>query len=637
MEQSVVIKLKGELHRGFWLTLEIEESGKFNYAQLTGNLPPAIDLIEEYQKWQSIYRKLEYSLRLQNKLENSLTEQGAPIERFKKDYVDKKRKECQQAEVELKNHFNKWLKSRGFAEITNKLKQELKRDCQVTILIKGESKTIELLPWHLWDLLEEYSNAEIIFNSLRSQISLTKNMSEQIKILVVLGNSSENNLVKYKKKFLEELTDSKIVFLQEPTPEEFQKHIWQEQCHIFIFAGESQDFCQRGIIHINQKDSLSIKELKEDLKIAVARGLQLAIFNSCDGLGLAMDLQELNIPNAIVMREPLPDSILHQFASDFLLLLAQGMPLHLAVRAVREILRAQESEYPSVNWLPVIFQNTNSSTFTWSDLQDRSRSYNPEELPTIKEPVEQIAALTVKSEGKQLVPVSPSQVQISDSLVKGSENERIKNNFIKKGKEKQELTATLIASSILVNLFVLGSLLFVRLAESKSFISIDSASQTTSKSLNSEVKLSLDNSQEKNNNFPRSSVKTLQVQFFDNPDLLLQEIEKKQIAIDDNWWIEKQLIIAQKQFPRDYRFTYKLIKFKIDPTETEHDRDLQLLKKAAVIAIQSDRTEQLLAEMKRDRIEVRNMRKLYLDHREWDLIVEALEEKDINLVRRLQF
>lgn len=637
MEQSVVIKLKGELHRGFWLTLEIEESEKFNYAQLTGNLPPAIDLIEEYQKWQSIYRKLEYSLRLQNKLENSLTKQGAPIERFKKDYVEKKRKECQQAEAELKNHFNKWLKSRGFAEIENKLKQELKRDCQITILIKGESKTIELLPWHLWDLLEEYSNAEIIFNSLRSQISLTKNMSEQIKILVVLGNSSENNLVKYKKKFLEELTDSKIVFLQEPTPEEFQKHIWQEQCHIFILAGQSQTYCQRGIIHINQKDSLSIKELKEDLKIAVARGLQLAIFNSCDGLGLAMDLQELNIPNAIVMREPLPDSILHQFASDFLLLLAQGMPLHLAVRAIREILRAQESEYPSVNWLPVIFQNTNSSTFTWSDLQDRSRSYNPEELPTIKEPVEQIAALTVKSEGKQLVSVSPSQVQISDSLVKGSENERIKNNFIKKGKEKQELTATLIASSILVNLFVLGSLLFVRLAESKSFVSIDTASQTTSKSLNSEVKLSLDNSQEKNNNLPRSSVTNLQVQLFDNPDLLLQEIEKKQIATDDNWWIEKQLILAQKQFPRDYRFTYKLIKFKIDPTETEHDRDFELLKKAAVIAIQSDRTEQLLAEMKRDRIEVSNMRKLYLDRREWDLIVEALEEKDINLVRRLQF
>ena len=44
----------------------------------------------------------------------------------------------------------------------------------------------------------------------------------------------------------------------------------------------------------------------EALKKAIGCGLQLAVFNSCDGLGLARELEALHIPQMIVMQEPVP-------------------------------------------------------------------------------------------------------------------------------------------------------------------------------------------------------------------------------------------------------------------------------------------------------------------------------------------
>jgi hypothetical protein len=54
------------------------------------------------------------------------------------------------------------------------------------------------------------------------------------------------------------------------------------------------------------------------LKRAITQGLKLAIFNSCDGLGLADYLTDLQIPQTIFMREPVPDRVAHEFLKNFL-------------------------------------------------------------------------------------------------------------------------------------------------------------------------------------------------------------------------------------------------------------------------------------------------------------------------------
>ncbi|MUG99959.1 CHAT domain-containing protein [Scytonema sp. UIC 10036] len=108
--------------------------------------------------------------------------------------------------------------------------------------------------------------------------------------------------------------------------------------------------------------------LEPELRKAVKRGLQLAIFNSCDGFGIARQLAEFHLPNIIVMREPVPDEVAQKFLQRFLEAFAAGKPLHLAVRRAREKINRLESKFPGATWLPMTFQNPAEPPLTWQAL-----------------------------------------------------------------------------------------------------------------------------------------------------------------------------------------------------------------------------------------------------------------------------
>ena len=110
---------------------------------------------------------------------------------------------------------------------------------------------------------------------------------------------------------------------------------------------------------------MTIKELKYALKKAVTKGLKIAIFNSCDGLGLAGELSDLKIPQILVMREPVPDKVAQEFLKYFLTAYARGESLYLAVREARAKLQGLEDKYPCASWLPLIVQNPGEIPPTW--------------------------------------------------------------------------------------------------------------------------------------------------------------------------------------------------------------------------------------------------------------------------------
>jgi hypothetical protein len=85
--------------------------------------------------------------------------------------------------------------------------------------------------------------------------------------------------------------------------------------------------------------------------------LQLAIFNSCDGLGLAHELEQLHIPQMIVMREPVPDKVAQEFLNHFLRAFANGDSLYLARASSQRTIARSRGEFPCASWLPVICQN----------------------------------------------------------------------------------------------------------------------------------------------------------------------------------------------------------------------------------------------------------------------------------------
>jgi branched-chain amino acid transport system substrate-binding protein len=158
-----------------------------------------------------------------------------------------------------------------------------------------------------------------------------------------------------------------LTFLVKQSLQKINDRLWQEKWDIIFFAGHSnsEPNGQDGRIYINDTESLTIDELSNGLRNAIKNGLKLAIFNSCDGMGLARSLFKLNIPQVIVMRERVPDLVAQEFLRYFLIDFAAGTSLYQSVRRARERLQGLQNKYPCATWLPIICQNPAETPLTW--------------------------------------------------------------------------------------------------------------------------------------------------------------------------------------------------------------------------------------------------------------------------------
>ena len=359
MQKLVVLKLDGDSVEGVRVTLEIGAEGDRATTEVRGNLPPNPEMVTHYERWQSTYRSLE---------DFRITPIGITIGGDRTSQRDK----CRFLGSELSKHLNTWLNSSSFRSLKEKLLKQLTPDDTVRVLIKTSDIWLRRLPWHLWDFFEDYSKAEVALSAPEYEhlpSSKTATSKDKVKILAILGNSEGISISK-DRELLEKLPDAETTFLVEPKRSQLSEQLWKQDWDILFFAGHSssQKDGKTGNIYINQTDKLTIDELRYALKQAVKGGLQLAIFNSCDGLGLARQLEELRIPQIIVMREPVQDLVAQEFLKNFLTKFSSGESLYLAVRQSRERLHGIEDEYPCAIWLPVICQNPAAVPPTWKDL-----------------------------------------------------------------------------------------------------------------------------------------------------------------------------------------------------------------------------------------------------------------------------
>lgn len=357
MGKLVVLKLgEGSFEQGFPVTLQIGEEGKNPKVEITGKLPPAPELSQNYSRWAKSY----HSLGLRSRLEAS-RRQVTNVSKLET---------CTLAAQSLRAHLNQWLASEPFRPIREKLLEQLIPSEAIRLIVQTETIGLRRLPWHLWDFCDRYSQAEIALSStnykLVEQVSLPHT---QVRILAIIGNSTGIN-TQADRQLLEQLPNAQVSFLVEPRRQELTEELWRQEWDILFFAGHSSSHPDgtTGQIYLNQTDSLTIDELKYALKKAVERRLKIAIFNSCDGLGLACDLANLEIPQMIVMREPVPDRVSQEFLKYFLEAFSRGEPFYLAVREARERLQGLEDQFPCATWLPVICQNPAVSPPTWQEL-----------------------------------------------------------------------------------------------------------------------------------------------------------------------------------------------------------------------------------------------------------------------------
>jgi CHASE2 domain-containing sensor protein len=376
MGKLVVLKLYGDLfQQGFWVTLVIRpesdrESGtcypraenvnnSYPVIEVTGSLPPQPELATHLQHhWQERYRRLGVASRI------------TPQEIIYDGSVNDWCQECQESATEIRSLLRAWLDSEPFRPIDRRLREELNRNEVIRFLISTDDEYLQKLPWHLWDFFERYPKAEVALSATRvvqRQTLTPPTRSATIRILAILGHSKGID-TDVDRQLLENLPNAETVFLVEPEREEFDNQLSEHPWDIIFFAGHSETKGDTGRIYINPTHDLTIEQLSNALRRAVEQGLKLAIFNSCDGLGLARQLEDLHIPQMIVMREMVPDEVAQKFLKYFLKAFAGGKPLYLAAREARERLQGLESKFPCASWLPVIFQNPAEVPPTWEDL-----------------------------------------------------------------------------------------------------------------------------------------------------------------------------------------------------------------------------------------------------------------------------
>jgi CHASE2 domain-containing sensor protein len=375
VSKLIIIKLgEGSFESGFFVTLQIGEEAKRPSLEIAGKLPATSEIPQYYHSWATSYRQLG----LRSRLEAS-TAQITNVSKLET---------CDKCAQVLRNSLNRWLAAESFRPIREKLLERLMPVESIRIIIQTENTILRRLPWHLWDLCDRYPQAEIALGApIYDYIEQLTTPHSQVRILAILGNSTGIN-TQADRLLLEQLPNSQINFLVEPQRQKLTEAIWQQGWDILFFAGHSssQPNFETGQIYINQTDSLTIDQLRYALKKAVARGLKIAIFNSCDGLGLAQNLADLQIPQIIVMREPVPDQVAQAFLKYFLESFANGESFYLSVRQAREQLQGWEDQFPCATWLPMIFQNPAIMPPTWQELSNKNLTETQATPVTIGQP-----------------------------------------------------------------------------------------------------------------------------------------------------------------------------------------------------------------------------------------------------------
>jgi uncharacterized protein YjbI with pentapeptide repeats len=352
----------GSPKTGFAVTLQIGAEQLLQSLQFTkGRLAPVIELFNLYDRWRLAYRqcfKTSFRLDIPDTQITNVSRQDLFYN-------------CCSLASQLEKSLNNWLNDAEFRPIKERMLEQLAPTETIRIVMQTDDLLLRRLPFQLWDFLQRYPRAEISLSQPSyERVESWRPSRATVQILAILGDSQGIDIQR-DRALLTQLPQAEITFLVEPDRQSLTDQLWRQPWDIMFFAGHSstsQD-SDLGFLSINPQDRLSIDQLKHGLKKAISQGLKLAIFNSCDCLGLVNELADLHIPYLIVMREPVPDYVAQEFLKNFLTSFASGQPLHLAVREAREKLQGLEDRFPCATWLPIVCQNPSAPALAWQDFQ----------------------------------------------------------------------------------------------------------------------------------------------------------------------------------------------------------------------------------------------------------------------------
>jgi branched-chain amino acid transport system substrate-binding protein len=395
MSKRVIFDIgKGNFEQGFPVSLEIRDhQRKLIAGEASGTLEPNSEILNKYQEWQQAYyawgqdencRWWRRKIDVPPSMDQNYSSSQDSVNRVKN------------AATEFKTAFNNWLEHSSLNDIKKTLWQNVQENEPVTFIAQTDNVELQKLPWQVWDLIEGYDHCQVALS--RKKEPIKGEMSFPVRILVILG-SDENIDIQIDWQILKNTLQpgAELTLLEQPQMREIKQQLRSGPWDIVFFAGHSatNPEANDARIWLDEKTSLSPQEIERELQKAVKKGLKLAIFNSCDGLGLARQLDKLDIPHIIVMREPVHDKVAQKFLEYFLNSFTKGESLHRAVCEARENLRDEVEDYsPNASWLPVIFQNPEEPPLYYPREHQLGTSVaQPDKKSQTKQEIKQLALL----------------------------------------------------------------------------------------------------------------------------------------------------------------------------------------------------------------------------------------------------
>ncbi|MEM8831824.1 MAG: CHASE2 domain-containing protein [Cyanobacteria bacterium P01_G01_bin.19] len=318
-------------------------------------------LSQLYQTWRNAYLNF-YKTALRARVRKPKNEQG------KISLPQDWHRQLVQAEAQLLSEFHRWLRREELYEIRSKIASEVNNNKTTISLFLTCSQELERLPWETWELGAEFGRTVAIARSPRN---ITNHNQSSVKsprkprILAILGDDTGLDLKGDRDtlKTLERVAEIEFVTWQPQQPAaEIKQQIqtalsdsrgWE----VLFFAGHSNETAiTGGELAIAPGIALSINEIAEPLKTALANGLQFALFNSCSGLSIANSLIDLGLSQVAIMREPVHNRVAQVFLVQFLQALANDRDVQQALTdAENHLKRSQNLTYPSAYLIPSLF------------------------------------------------------------------------------------------------------------------------------------------------------------------------------------------------------------------------------------------------------------------------------------------
>ncbi|MGA7935197.1 MAG: CHASE2 domain-containing protein [Kovacikia sp.] len=340
--------------------------------RLTAKLPYSDMLTTRYQTWQEAYLKFyETGLRAR-------VEQGGSGILPNVDW----RARLVQAEAALLSEFHFWLSSAELLPIRSAIakaavSEKAQPDDVVDLLLACDSPLLERLPWETWELGTEFGATKTI-RLARSPMNLRaetvpRQRRGRLRILAILGDETGLDF-KVDREAVQALAPiADIIFVgwqwgqeQPDLKATICRAIADEQgWDILFFAGHSNETALTGgELVIAPHESLFVQEIARHLTIAKDRGLQFAIFNSCNGLSLAHALIDLGLSQVAIMREPIHNRVAQEFLIGFVQGLANYRDVHTALLAACRSLKLDKNlTYPSAYLIPSLFRHADAALF----------------------------------------------------------------------------------------------------------------------------------------------------------------------------------------------------------------------------------------------------------------------------------